>query len=103
MKDAQVQIKDAFELKEFIAPNTINFMTWGEIDTSNRGMVTIRVNEVKALLLYDESKFELSVESKELTDPVLTGVWGNSIFRLSFKAKQQAVKGNYTFTIKKVG
>ena len=100
-KGSQVQIKDAFELEEIIAPNTINFMTWGEIDTSKKGEVSIQVNGVKALLLYDAHKFELSVETKELTDPKLTRVWGNAISRLSFKAKQKAVKGNYTFTIKK--
>lgn len=100
-KGNSVQINDAFELEEAIASNIINFMTWGEVDSSEKGKVTIQVNSVKAQLLYDADKFELSVEPKELTDSRLSNVWGKTIYRLSFKAKQQPEKGNYTFTIKK--
>lgn len=68
-------------------------MTWGEVDSSEKGKVTIQVNSVKTQLLYDADKFELSVEPKELTDSRLSNVWGNTIYRLSFKAKQQPEKG----------
>ena len=102
VKDNQAQITDAFELEEVVAPNIINFMTWGEVDNSERGKVSIRVNDVKAQLLYDANKFELSIEPKELVDPPLLKVWGKTVYRLSFKAKQQSDKGNYSFTIKKL-
>lgn len=101
VKGKQVQINDSFELEEAVAPNVINFMTWGEIDRSEKGKVYIRVKDVKAQLLYDANKFELSVESKEMDDPKLSNVWGESISRLSFKAKQSSDRGDYTFTIKK--
>lgn len=101
VKGKQVQINDSFELEEAVAPNVINFMTWGEIDRSEKGKVYIRVKDVKAQLLYDANKFELSVESKEMDDPKLSNVWGESISRLSFKAKQPSDRGDYTFTIKK--
>lgn len=96
----QVQIKDAFELSETIAPNIINFMTWGNIDSHEPGKVRIEVKDVKALLTYDASLFDLSVEPIELPDSRLSNVWGNKIYRLSFKAKKQNNKGNYSFTIK---
>lgn len=96
----QVQIKDAFELSETIAPNIINFMTWGNIDSREPGKVRIEVKDVKALLTYDSALFDLSTEPIELTDPRLSNVWGNKIYRLSFKAKKQNNKGNYSFTIK---
>ena len=77
-------------------------MTWGEIDRSEKGKVIIHVNNVKAALLYDAALFELTVEPKELDDIRLSKVWGSTIYRLSFKAKQQTIKGNYSFTIKKL-
>ena len=98
----QARISDAFELTEATAPNVVNFMTWGELDYSRKGEVEIRVKDVKAVLKYDASRFELAVEPLELTDSRLSNVWGKTIYRLSFKAKQQATKGNYLFTIKKI-
>lgn len=101
IKGRQAKITDSFELKETIAPNVVNFMTWGEIDSSEKGKVYIHINkDTKAALLYDATNFELAVESIELTDTRLSKVWGNKIYRLSFKAKQQVKKGNYSFTIK---
>lgn len=102
VKGRQARISDAFELEEAFAPNRVNFMTWGEIDAAEKGKVYIRVNGVKAVLQYDAARFELTVEPKELTDPHLSKVWGDKIYRLSFKARQQSVKGNYLFTIKRL-
>ena len=77
-------------------------MTWGDIDNSERGKVIIQVSDVKALLLYDANKFDLMVEPKELTDSRLSKVWGKTIYRLSFKSKQQSDSGHYSFIIKKI-
>ena len=63
-----------FDLEEAVAPNIINFMTWGKVDNSEKGKVYIQVNDVKAQLLYDANKFELDVEPKELTDLKLSNV-----------------------------
>lgn len=96
----QVRINDSFELTETTAPNIVNFMTWGEIDTATAGRVGIHVEDVNAELAYDAKRFELTVEPVKLTDPKLSNVWGEQIYRLSFKAKEQTKKGNYSFTIK---
>lgn len=101
VRGKQAKINDSFELKETVAPNVVNFMTWGEVDTSEKGKVHIRINNgTEAALMYEPSRFELQVEPVELTDPRLSKVWGDRIYRLSFKAKQQVKKGNYSFTIK---
>ena len=102
VKGKQARINDSFELEEATAPNIVNFMTWGEIDHSEKGKIIIHVNNVKAALLYDAALFELTVEPKKLDDIRLSKIWGNTIYRLSFKAKQQINKGNYSFTIKKL-
>lgn len=53
-------------------------------------------------LKYDANKFDLTIEPIELTDPNLLNVWGNTIYRLSFKAKRLSKTDNYSFTIKKL-
>ncbi len=98
----QVTINDSFELKKSITPNVVNFMTWGELDHSKKGEVAIRIKDVNAVLQYDANKFELTIEPVELADPRLSNVWGKNIYRLSFKARQQTIKGNYSFMIKKI-
>ena len=98
----QATINDSFELKKSITPNVVNFMTWGELDHSKKGEVAIRIKDVNAVLQYDANKFELTIEPVELADPRLSNVWGKNIYRLSFKARQQTIKGNYSFMIKKI-
>lgn len=102
VKGRQARISDSFELEETVVPNVVNFMTWGEVEPSEKGRVSIRVGRVNAVLLYDAALFDLTVEPLELTDSRLSNVWGNTICRLSFKSKQQTKKGNYSFTIKKL-
>ncbi len=98
----QATINDSFELKKSITPNVVNFMTWGELDHSKKGEVAIRIKDVNAVLQYDANKFELTIEPVELADPRLSNVWGKNIYRLSFKARQQTIKGNYSYIIKKI-
>lgn len=100
VKGKQARISDTFQLDEAAAPNLVNFLTWGEVDCSRKGTVSIRVKNVKAALQYDADKFDVAVEPIRLPDPRLSKVWGETIYRLSFKAKQQTDKGNYLFTIK---
>ena len=40
VKGNQVQINDVFDLEEAVAPNIINFMTWGKVDNSEKGKVS---------------------------------------------------------------
>ena len=92
-------IKDRFELSEAKGENIINFLTWGDV-TINDDSVLIEVNGVKLQLLFDNEKFSVKKETIELTDKRLSDVWGSRIFRLSFTAKDKAIKDCYTFNIK---
>lgn len=96
----QITIRDAFELKETIAPNVIHFLTWGDVDTSRPGVVHIRIDQVEAQLTYDASRFTLHTETQELTDNRLSQVWGKTICRLSFTAQSQTTQESYTFKLK---
>ena len=89
-------------MKETIAPNQVNFLTWGKVDISQAGVVTIEVKGEKAALKYDKNQFEVSIETIKLDDPKLSNVWGSEIYRLSLTAKQQTLNGKYTFTVSKI-
>ena len=94
-----LKIEDAFALKETVAPNQVNFLTWGKVDISKAGVITIEVKGEKAALKYDKNLFDVSIETVKLDDPRLSNVWGPEIYRLSLTAKQQTLKGKYTFVV----
>ncbi len=94
-----LSMADDFDLKEAKAPHQINFLTWGQVDTSQPGRVTIQTNGVTAVLSYDAAAFAPSVETVNLTDPRLSKVWGNEVIRLTLTAKGTPLKGSYRYTI----
>lgn len=102
LQNNQVTISDAFILNKVKAPNLVNFMTWGTIEKSGRGQISIKVDNVKALMSYNEDQFDLSIEPIKVTDSGLLKIWGDHVYRLSFKAKELKSNGNYRFVIKKM-
>ncbi len=100
VKDREVRISDKFDIKEAQTPNTVNFMTWGEVDALKPGVVSINVSGHKVAIKYDAKRFDIKVEDKELSDPRLSNVWGSRISRISFIDKKPINKGTYTFTVK---
>lgn len=97
----KLTVSDNFKLSQAKAANIVNFLTWGDIDISKKGVVNISVKGVKAQLSYDANTFEPSIETIELTDKRLSDVWGNKIYRLSLKAKTTAKSGIYKYDITK--
>lgn len=102
MGSNNLKIEDTFSLKEAIAPNKVNFLTWGKVDLSQAGVITIEVQGEKAALKYDKNLFDASIETIKLDDPRLSNVWGSEIYRLSLTAKKQQTQGKYSFTISKL-
>lgn len=100
VKEKQVKLSDEFELEESLAPNVINFLTWGTINQNKSGKIILQADDIQAELTYDPDLFELTVDTIQLTDRRLSNVWGKQIYRLSFKATKTALKGTYSFTIK---
>lgn len=102
LKNGRVVISDNFRLKKVVANNVIHFMTWGKVDTSAFGKVVIEVDGRKALLEYNPAQLEASVEAVELTDPRLSNVWGEKIYRIALTAKTMTQNGNYEYIIKQL-
>lgn len=94
-----LKIEDAFTLNKAEKPNQVNFLTWGKVDTSTPGSVMIEVNGEKVRLTYDKNTFKPEVETITLSDPRLSNVWGNEIYRVSLHAQKMPLSGSYTYTI----
>lgn len=94
-------IEDVFQLTEFKSSNEVNFLTWGKPDISKAGIVLIEKEGKGVGLDYDAALFEAGVEAIPQTDSRLSNVWGKEIYRLTFVAKKQQLKGRYKFIIQK--
>ena len=101
LKKDRLVIADAYRLDNAKGDNVVNFMTWGDIDQSQSGVIGITVKGVKAQLRYDAKAFEPAVEAIRLDDPRLSKVWGPQIYRVSLKAKNRQASGNYQFEVVK--
>lgn len=102
LKNGKVIVADNFSLKACIANNVMHLMSWGKVDASVPGKIMIEAKGQKALLEYNPAQLEADVEAVPLTDPRLSNVWGNQIYRISLTAKTQTLKGKYEYSIKQL-
>ena len=94
-----LSISDSFELKEAKAANQINFMIWGEVDTSVPGQVKIDAGARELILKYDAKVFDAVSETIALDDSSFREVWGEKVCRLSLNAKSMQRNGVYKYVI----
>lgn len=96
--DKQLTVTDDFSLKSGKTPNQINFLTWGKVDISEPGKVSIETQGQKVTMNYPRNLL-VSIETIELKDIRLSRVWGKEIYRIVFKDKEIRTAGNYKFVI----
>ncbi|SFC43973.1 Heparinase II/III-like protein [Parapedobacter composti] len=94
-----VYITDEYRLAEAARPNQLHFLTWAKPDLSIQGEARLTKEGKQATLFYNPNQFSAETEVIELSDPRLTGVWGECIYRLVLKEKKARTKGTYRFRI----
>lgn len=94
-----LKVEDSFTLNKADNPNQVNFLTWGKVDISVPGIVTVEVNGEKIRMTYDKATFAPAIETVRLDDPRLSNVWGKEIYRVSLNAKKTVLSGSYTYVI----
>ncbi|SEQ77137.1 Heparinase II/III-like protein [Hyunsoonleella jejuensis] len=99
LKENGLSIKEKFSLKKTIEPNQLNFMIWGEVNIETPGKVIIKVEEETVELIYNANLLRPSIETIQLNEKKLSGVWSDTIYRLSFNALTLQKEGEYTFQI----
>jgi len=92
-------ILDQFRLKELKDANIVNFMSWPQPDISTPGTVLFKSGDRTVKLIYESSRFDPVVEKIEQTDPRLSRVWGEAVYRLSLKAIEKEKNGTYRFRV----
>ena len=107
IKGKTLNMVDTYDLKSRHAADVENIMVQGEVLLPGdvRGKDVVKAGEVYVInrgvtlkITYPRS-LAPSVEVKELGDPRLTKVWGDTLKRISFTGKDDApLKGKYVFT-----
>ncbi|MVZ62672.1 heparinase II/III domain-containing protein [Sphingobacterium humi] len=90
-------VSDEFSIQNPNHANIIHFLLAKEPSLQNG---KILLNNGTHSLTYDTKQFDVSVDAVEQDDNRLSKVWGTTVYRLSFKAKDIKAKGKYTFSIK---
>lgn len=81
-----VTLTDTYDLSEVEGPVALNFLTCGTV-ASGRGGVEIQSGDKTLRMAFDLSKYELTTEAVELTDPRLSNIWGERLTRIVLKVK----------------
>ena len=76
-------------------------MTWGNVTFPSLGKIQIEVKGQKVELNYPP-QFKAELETIQLDDPRLSNVWGKEIYRITLKAEEKKMTGNYKFVIQQV-
>lgn len=94
-----LNITEQFVLNESKGDNQLNFLVAVAPQHKTSGELQLVNGDASVTMQYDPKIFEYTLESVPIDDNRLSKVWGNTIYRLVFKAKQRQLKGKYSFTI----
>jgi len=100
----KLKLAERYDLKECREPVKLNLMTAFTPDVTNPGHIVLTDKMDASLvyeIVYDPKKFSVAAEKKEVTDGRLTPVWGSSLVRLVFTAKDKSLKGQYELEVRK--
>ena len=105
-------VTDAYELETRNASDVGNFLVQGDVflpgDTTPAGYTvkkgeTVVCNGKVSMMITYPSSMTPSITVKELDDPRLTNVWGNSLRRISYTSPADApAKGKYVYKIRQM-
>jgi hypothetical protein len=100
----KLTLSEKYELQSWKEPVKLNLMTAFKTDVSVPGQVILTDKQDPSRIYemtYDPEKFNVVAESKEVTDGRLMPVWGNSLVRLVFTAKDKSLAGKYQVVMKR--
>lgn len=97
LKGTEVEVTEKYTLGTYKAPSRLMLMTTVMPDVSKAG--TVRLG--KKTITYDAARLSVTVEDKSaLLDPLLTGLWGNRLYRIVMELRGKATAGKVTYRIR---
>ena len=85
-----IVLTDSYELSELKGPVALNFLTCGTVTVGKTIEITAFDHTLQ--MTYDASKFEVTTETIEQTDPRLSSVWGEKLTRVSMQVRDPELK-----------
>jgi len=95
---------DSYTLKESSKDIIENFIVAGRVTDTGSGRLILhdREQELQMLLEYDSSKLSAEIEPIQLKDSKLKQVWGDYLYRIRLKTKNQTTKDQLEFRFTKM-
>jgi len=100
---ARVVLTDAYTLAEPPRSLALHLIAAGAVDMALPGVLVCENHPRPLAVRYDTAAFAVTTERVPIDDPRLTPVWGDSVTRIVFTARQAAAQGEYEITMKIVG
>jgi len=99
-----VVVVDSYTLKEPSKNIIENFVVAGKVTYTEPGKLVLndREEEVQMLLEYDSSKLSAEIEPIQLKDSKLRQIWGDYLYRIRLKTKNETKKGQLEFRFSKM-
>ncbi len=98
LKTEKLTIRDQFSFRKACSPNSLHFMTCGNVNLSVPGKIKVDSDGESVTMEYPGT-MEASAEFIPLTDPKLQSVWGDSVCRIVLTDKTLKTKGEYNIKI----
>lgn len=97
LKGTEVEVTEKYNLGTYKAPSRLMLMTTVMPDVSKAGTVRLGKNTIT----YDAARLSVTVEDKSaLLDPLLSGLWGNRLYRIVMELRGKATAGKVTYRIR---
>jgi hypothetical protein len=94
-----VVVTDSYILNKRSKNIIENFIVAGKVDEAEQGKLVLndRKGVVQVMLEYDSSKLSVEIEPIQLKDSKLRQIWGDYIYRIRLKAKNEIKKDSLEF------
>lgn len=99
-----VVVVDSYTLKEASKDIIENFIVAGRVTATEPGKLVLndREEEIQVLLEYDSAKLSAEIEPIQLKDSKLRQMWGDCLYRIRLKMKNETKKDQLEFRFSKI-
>ena len=93
-------VTEDFRLEKNTGGTSINIITCLIPQTGQDGQILLPGRDFTLVMEYDSRRTDLQIEKKAISDPRLTSIWGEAVYRLVFTYQQDKTAGQLTFIIR---
>jgi hypothetical protein len=98
-----IEVSDQFSLKEASKDIMFSLMTSCKPEINPSGNIILMVNEDNAVAVeFNEDELLAGFECISIQDARLLPIWGNQLYRIVFKARNEVDKGNWLMKFRKL-